>query len=84
MNKDKIYRVLTLAILLMFFIVGLAAIIDAVYPVDSFVIDPTPEQARVLSFVLGIMIWLNLYSHRDHIKELIRSTLKKQDNSVKQ
>jgi hypothetical protein len=65
MKFDKInwYVVFATVEMVLLFVVGGAMIFEAIYPVDEFFINPSPEQARLFGGAFGALMILFSYTY---------------------
>jgi hypothetical protein len=71
-NRTTLYIIIENTIVLLGTIVGIAMMAEATYPVSSFVIDPTPEQARVISFLFGLLFLIFIWNnYENRLKEFV-------------
>jgi hypothetical protein len=71
-KKVNWLRVFVTVEMCLMLIIGGAMIFEAIYPVDEFFINPTPEQARIMGGFFGVLMILFSYTYiKEH--ELLKS-----------
>jgi amino acid transporter len=82
LEKGRFLNILATVEIILLFILGVAMIFEAIYPVDSFFKNPTPEQARAIGAVFGALMMLFSYTYfKEH--DMIEMFKKNKDVSVK-